>query len=163
MTQDQSKSRNGRFRKKPVVIEATQWFKMGDHPAVCMVKDYLANGGRGEESPGIDTLEGKLRVSPGDWIIKGVKGEHYAIKPDIFEATYEPESAASETAALEALRELVACKDLKDSLDAAIPDKFTGHTVEHYERVAEYQRRKPLAWAAARKALGPSPQTGAPK
>jgi hypothetical protein len=38
----------------------------------------------------IETLEGDHIVSSGDWIITGVKGEHYACKPDIFELTYEP-------------------------------------------------------------------------
>ena len=38
----------------------------------------------------ITTLEGEMTASPGDWIIKGVKGEFYPCKPDIFEATYEP-------------------------------------------------------------------------
>jgi hypothetical protein len=38
----------------------------------------------------IDTLEGGHNVCPGDWIITGVKGEHYPCKPDIFAATYEP-------------------------------------------------------------------------
>lgn len=71
-----------KFRKKPVVIEATQWFKMGDHPAV-----KPAN--RGEDAI-IHTLEGPLFVTPGDWIITGVNGEHYPCKPDIFEKTYEP-------------------------------------------------------------------------
>ena len=65
-----------KFRKKPVVIEATQWFKDGDHPAV---DDGL-----------IGTLEGYMAVTPGDWVITGVKGEHYPCKPDIFEMTYEP-------------------------------------------------------------------------
>ena len=70
-----------KFRKKPVVIEATQWFKMGDHPAV--------RPGTITGLPLIDTLEGEHYVTPGDWIITGVKGEHYACKPDIFEMTYE--------------------------------------------------------------------------
>ena len=77
-----------KFRKKPVVIEATQWFKDGDHPAVKMT-----NGGK---DPLIQTLEGPLFVTPGDWIITGVKGEHYPCKPDIFEATYEPVEIAFE-------------------------------------------------------------------
>jgi hypothetical protein len=74
------------FRKKPVVIEAVQWFKPGDHPSVektdigiaerCVVHAVL-------------TLEGPMIVTPGDWIIKGVKGEHYPCKPDIFAATYD--------------------------------------------------------------------------
>lgn len=68
------------FRKKPVVIEATQWFKNGDHPSVWM--DFAGNGF-------INTLEGVHIVTPGDWIITGVKGEHYPCKPDIFEMTYE--------------------------------------------------------------------------
>lgn len=70
-----------KFRKKPVVVEATQWFKMGDHPAV--------RQGRWTKRPIIETLEGDMYVQPGDWIITGVQGEHYACKPDIFEATYE--------------------------------------------------------------------------
>ena len=69
-----------KFRKKPVVIEATQWFKHGDHPAVVKVTDGYAV---------VKTLEGNMVVTPGDWIITGVKGEHYPCKPDIFEATYE--------------------------------------------------------------------------
>lgn len=69
-----------KFRKKPVVIEATQWFKDGDHPAVRpSVDGYGA----------IDTLEGCHTVTPGDWVITGVAGEHYPCKPDIFAATYE--------------------------------------------------------------------------
>ena len=68
-----------KYRKKPVVIEAAQWFKHGDHPAV---KDMGA--------PVVLTLEGPLHVTPGDWIITGVKGEHYPCKPDVFAATYEP-------------------------------------------------------------------------
>ena len=71
-----------KFRKKPVVIEATQWFKLGDHPNVWRHSVH----GYGV----IDTLEGWMLVTPGDWIITGVKGEHYACKPDIFAMTYEP-------------------------------------------------------------------------
>lgn len=86
-----------RYRKKPVVIEAFQWtgdqnqtedpewiieaIKRGDvwfinqrTPDCCMV---------------IKTLEGNHLASSGDWIIKGVRGELYPCKPDIFEATYE--------------------------------------------------------------------------
>lgn len=72
-----------KFRKKPVVIEATQWFKDGDHPAV--VNAALS----GMPVYLIDTLEGDMMVLPGDWIITGVKGEHYPCKPDIFAMTYE--------------------------------------------------------------------------
>lgn len=72
-----------KFRKKPVVIEATQWFKNGDHPEVYAKHDSARPVGY------IKTLEGNHIVTPGDWIITGIKGEHYPCKPDIFAATYE--------------------------------------------------------------------------
>ncbi len=84
-----------KFRKKPVVIEASQWFKQGDHPAVTVRPNYdnYLDGGMGW----IETLEGgndgAQVVTPGDWIITGVRGEHYPCKPDIFAATYEPVEA----------------------------------------------------------------------
>lgn len=73
------------FRKKPVVIEAKQWFKHGDHTEVMPLpfNDYVKDRGI------ITTLEGDMVVTSGDWIIKGVKGEYYPCKPDIFEMTYE--------------------------------------------------------------------------
>ena len=74
-----------KFRKKPIVIEATQWFQHGDHPEVNV---YFA--GPGDTTLGwISTLEGGHIVTPGDWIITGVAGEHYPCKPDIFKATYQ--------------------------------------------------------------------------
>ena len=76
-----------KFRKKPVVIEATQWFKMGDHLAV--VLKSASNRYADEGIPWIETLEGGHVVTPGDWIITGIKGEHYPCKPDIFAMTYE--------------------------------------------------------------------------
>jgi hypothetical protein len=110
-----------KFRKKPVVIEATQWFKNGDHPLDEVRLLDASHGGQSKtietegkivryyRHPGvagmarckhcgdimhnhgwIDTLEGGHTVCPGDWIITGVKGEHYPCKPDIFEMTYEP-------------------------------------------------------------------------
>ena len=75
-----------KFRKKPVVIEATQWFKMGDHPAV--IEHPSANMNEAGFA-WVQTLEGGHTVIPGDWIITGVKGEHYPCKPDIFLMTYE--------------------------------------------------------------------------
>jgi hypothetical protein len=74
------------YRKLPVVITATQWFKHGDHAAVERVplSDLECDFGW------VKTLEGGHMVTPGDWIITGVKGEHYPCKPDIFAATYEP-------------------------------------------------------------------------
>ena len=85
-----------KYRKKPVVIEATQWFKMGDHPMVYPATRGNADtwyadeiGVRCKDLGMIDTLEGAHYVIPGDWIITGVKGEHYPCKDEIFEMTYE--------------------------------------------------------------------------
>lgn len=72
-----------KFRKKPVVIDAVQWFKFGDHPAV------VTNCTEERVVPWVETLEGGHIVTAGDWIITGVKGEHYPCKPDIFAMTYE--------------------------------------------------------------------------
>lgn len=85
-----------KFRKKPVVIEAVQF--------VSDVEEILGwvNGvsGKTQASFGytdkdqpvifIETLEGVMIASTWDWIIKGVNGEFYPCKPDIFEKTYEP-------------------------------------------------------------------------
>lgn len=75
-----------KFRKKPIVIEAVQWFKAGDHPAV----DFNGQDDTGRTMYSIKTLEGRHVVTPGDWIITGIKGEQYPCKPDIFAATYDP-------------------------------------------------------------------------
>jgi hypothetical protein len=75
-----------KFRKKPVVIEATQWFNHGDHPAVTA---FFTHDPQQFGYGWVKTLEGGHIVTPGDWIIRGVQGELYPCKPDIFEATYE--------------------------------------------------------------------------
>ena len=71
-----------KFRKKPVVIEAEQ------HRANNWVRGVKEDQ-TSSTKMSIDTLEGKHEVSWGDWIVTGVKGEHYPVKPDIFEVTYE--------------------------------------------------------------------------
>ena len=83
-----------KFRKKPWLVEAQQYWKrvvgLEDNPfaAICRCSD-----GRGPhpraDSQHVHTLEGPLHVTSGDWIIKGAMGEFYPCKPDIFEATYE--------------------------------------------------------------------------
>lgn len=60
-------SKKMKFQKKPIIVEAYQT----------------------DVEITIDTLEGKMLASPGDWIITGVHGEQYPCKPDIFEKTYE--------------------------------------------------------------------------
>lgn len=81
------------FRKKPVVIEAVQYLREEN---IMRVQDFFGDGNGREffydsdtNEYYIKTLEGNMKVSHGDWIIKGVSGEFYPCKPDIFEKTYE--------------------------------------------------------------------------
>ena len=85
-----------KYRKKAVIIEAVQW--TGDNLAEILefvnhmdirVSKGVSNGVV-KEDLFINTLEGTMHASEGDWIIKGVHGEFYPCKPDIFEETYEP-------------------------------------------------------------------------
>ncbi len=81
-----------RYRKKPVEIEAIRWTGENinevyafaeahtDVPALTVQDGNVA----------VETLEGTMRAEAGDWIIRGVHGELYPIKPDIFEETYDP-------------------------------------------------------------------------
>lgn len=101
-----------KFRKKPVVVEGFQWFRNGDHPLDGMTVEWRREGavvrsfrshrpdcaphlmhetcGFDWKSHGlIDTLEGIHIVCPGDWIITGLAGERYPIKPHILELTYD--------------------------------------------------------------------------
>jgi hypothetical protein len=91
------------YRKRPVVIEAIRWTGdnlqevigfTGKHPRWSeWFQSWEEYESRVKADGGIFkiiTLEGNMEASPGDWIIRGVKGEHYPCKPDIFEATYEP-------------------------------------------------------------------------
>lgn len=114
MTQQQT------YRKKPVEVQAVQWFTNGNHPDDQLgewlddpisgnpyqrLESAIVRFYRHPDVPGtdeckcgatfdvhgwIDTLEGGHTVCPGDFIITGVQGERYPCKPDIFEATYEP-------------------------------------------------------------------------
>ena len=106
------------YRKKPIVIQATQWHRSGDHPddnteefidpvdgkpfqgEGKIVRYYRNPDDEGDRQcercsrlmhwhGWIETLEGGHTVCPGDWIITGVQGEHYPCKPDIFEQTYD--------------------------------------------------------------------------
>ena len=79
-----------KYRKKPVVIEAVQYTYgnalevlgwMGMDNTLCQTWDG--------ETLAIPTLEGTMRASVGDYIIKGIRGEYYPCKPDIFYDTYD--------------------------------------------------------------------------
>lgn len=79
-----------RFRKKPVVIDAIQW--TGEN--VNEITELADPGTTPFEFIGgrlyVVTLEGRMAASVGDWIIRGIAGELYPCKPDIFKKTYEP-------------------------------------------------------------------------
>lgn len=89
-----------KYRKKPVVIEA---FKLGHDPMPDWFCDEVTldriqtwnldkRWRGGPDVAAIKTLGGEMRAFKGDWIIQGVKGEIYPCKPEIFEATYTPET-----------------------------------------------------------------------
>lgn len=84
-----------KFRKRPVVIEAVQWLNEQDGDSLKSILALARNGRVTFAADGtadliIETLEGDMRANVNDWIIRGVKGEVYPCKPDIFAATYEP-------------------------------------------------------------------------
>lgn len=83
-----------KYRKKPVVIEAIQWNGNNLYETLCFMNcsdgvepETISHNYKNEIT--IKTLEGDMKVSVGDYIIKGIKGEFYPCKPDIFEASYE--------------------------------------------------------------------------
>jgi len=80
-----------KYRKKPVVVEAVQWTGARFYliRRFCPTATGLKDSRKITEIL-IPTLEGTMRAEIGDWIIRGIKGEFYPCKPDIFEATYEP-------------------------------------------------------------------------
>ena len=111
----------GMFRKKPVVIEAHQflndessyallhWINEGQYKIGGVFAKWHNN------TLTIPTWEGDHKANVGDWIIRGVVGEHYPCKPTIFEATYEAANAGVQAAA-----QPVACNGM---LGAERPEK----------------------------------------
>jgi hypothetical protein len=71
-----------KYRKKPIIVEATQWF-VGDDPLPGMYNER-------DGFYSLKTPEGILSIGDGDWIITGISGEYYPCNPNIFEQTYEP-------------------------------------------------------------------------
>ncbi len=80
-----------KFRKKPVIIEAVRYTRKPGN--LLEITQLVGSSGRQVIKEGsaliIPTLEGDMRADPGNWIIKGIKGEPYPCKPDIFKETYE--------------------------------------------------------------------------
>lgn len=82
-----------KYRKKPVVIEATQLIDNNFRSLDTIPLSDCKNWKTGTDEEGffvsIPTLEGDMKARNNDWIIKGIKGEYYPCKPDIFEKTYD--------------------------------------------------------------------------
>jgi len=103
-----------KYRKKPIVVNAEQWFPRNKQWPGLGLPDSLGVMWQFDEQGNIwqgtiETLEGPHIVSIGDWIITGVKGEKYPCKPDIFEATYEPVSALNAQPCQKESGELESC------------------------------------------------------
>jgi len=80
-----------KYRKKPVIVDAVQYIGGADN-IIHIIKTLnmsLTKFDILQDKLRIHTLEGQHMANIGDWIIKGVKGEFYPIKADIFEMTYE--------------------------------------------------------------------------
>lgn len=94
-----------KYRKKPVIIDAIQWtggnmLEIADFAKGFTKFDEIRQGDAENKIPAqydlsIQTLEGTMQASRGDYIIKGVNGEFYPCKPDIFEKTYEKADSSS--------------------------------------------------------------------
>ena len=82
---------NFNYRKKPVVIQAWQLThkNIRTHIHGFIERIVIEQTAEGELFAKINTLEGVMTASQGDWIIRGIHGELYPCKPDIFEQTYE--------------------------------------------------------------------------
>ncbi|MGY5764961.1 hypothetical protein ACXET9_07170 [Brachybacterium sp. DNPG3] len=126
-------------------------------------RDRVAKGWYTDPSDGapvIRTLEGDMRVSPGDYVIRGVKGEFYPCKPDVFEATYEiAHEEPTRKTALDRLDEWEHKQEPTDAeVEAAALEQGTLYALQEFglplsehgtikKRLADMVTRSPDAWA----------------
>jgi hypothetical protein len=158
---------DGLYRKKPVVIEAfcldggnmPDWFwdKVTTNDVI------LRSQGTGNpfDDPlthaEIHTLEGIMRAERGDWIIRGVKGEIYPCKPDIFAATYERAGERADVVPLseEALSIIAACRDAFPEPTPGSPaDRLWAQAIGAPESVPDYLRAIAASQDSAIRLLG---------
>lgn len=124
-----------KFRKKPIIIEAIQWNGNSNKREIDLFVGkelkaelesetaYVAGKGAPLFSLIIETLEGNHKAMPNDWIIKGIKGEFYPCKPDIFDKTYEPAQSMTAPDGFERLkRESNALQQCLYGLNGALDD-----------------------------------------
>ncbi len=113
-----------KYRKKPIVIEAIEFTKGTKNQAFNFVRcntsaDFDVSG---KPVLKIQTLEGIMTAQLGDWIIKGVRGEFYPCKPDIFSQTYEPVSTPPN---FDEKMEIVSGGDLVNHIVVHRPNRHT--------------------------------------
>lgn len=127
-----------RYRKKPVEIDAILW----DGENIQEVMEFMAptepvymeGFSNADDLIGVETLEGRMIASKGDWILRGVKGELYPCKPDIFEATYssadaeQPKTTESASTVAQIRKVLTALEELGQSWRNSWAD-FDGRTL----------------------------------
>jgi hypothetical protein len=77
-----------KFKKKPVTVDAERFYPKRKPWPQGVVESFDHMNGMAPVGWGIHTLEGFMEVNPGDWVVTGVEGERYAVKPSIFKKTY---------------------------------------------------------------------------
>lgn len=133
-----------KYVKKPVEIEAVQYLK-ADNIGQCL--DFCGNDNLKYDpivnEYYIHTLEGDMQLTRGDYIIKGVKGEFYPCKPDIFDATYSPVSSNqlpdSMDQFLAELKQNFTVEDITGGLGAALEDNSSTELIQKlYDMACKY-------------------------
>jgi hypothetical protein len=155
-----------KYRKKPVTVEAVQFLGWVDNDTDAVKNIWPAEWseavktwrrfrrfrstsctddktGTGLDELLVPTLEGVMAASPGDWIIRGVAGEFYPCKPDIFAATYEPDDGMSELERLRAENARLRAELDEERRHANTLAVDNAHIVEQNGRlVAELQQHR---------------------
>ena len=147
-----------KYRKKPVVVEAMQWTGLNleevkDFVGEALTYDIIDDAwkvgkGRPHVLMKIKTLEGDMEVSEKDYIIKGVNGEFYPCKPDIFQKTYAPESTEDKPIGrlidADAFERSVMCSDAEDMQDViyALRDYPTAYDLDKVAEELEGYRKE---------------------
>lgn len=138
------------YRKRPVVIEAMHYD--GTPESNRAIIDWTRHsttralmGKDADDNPRlvVDTLEGTMAVKPGDYVIRGVQGEHYPCKPDVFEATYEPADAPARDEAAELRAENERMLEALKAVDSFISHEYhrNGHRLTNKEWAEEVMRK----------------------
>jgi hypothetical protein len=112
-----------KYRKKPVMIEALQWDGMNYDEISKFVGSNILHNSK-KETIEIHTLEGNMTASKGDYIIRGVDGEFYPCKPDVFKKTYEKATSEPSSGSELTEEQKAAVANLLGILLNALPPEF---------------------------------------